>query len=480
LNPSIVSRDRYNAPSVWGNMKRKILLLIMLTVLLPTSCQQRPAQLELTQTALSPAPVQPSPLAPVSLETATRTVVATLIHTATATQTAAPTHTETPTFTATPPYPPETRLDRQCVKLLPALPEDFRSSGKVILDAVQPIFLDMKTRETIQIGKENEVDTSFTVSPNLAHAAFLSVVRNEEGEFTEEKLFIANALGQRQQEFTQGPQWTTILGWSPDNRLVISWSDLVHPIGNHQVQYSYLLLDSSSGQSEMLRVTLPEVIPTLIKVGWSQSSWAWFATMLNPQRTHLIYPRLLDEEYFTYALWDVKKQKPVVTLESIYQEAVSMSARAPTPLWSPDGTQFIFQGNRLVSENGKEYADFELYKAGLDGQIEQLTNLTPAVSLWDAVYSWSPDGQRIALAWWSENENHIGVLDLKTLAITEYCIPFSSITSAPLWSPDGKQFLITDDDAVNHTKVILVDAESGLAARIAEDVWPVGWLVDTP
>ncbi len=115
-------------------------------------------------------------------------------------------------------------------------------------------------------------------------------------------------------------------------------------------------------------------------------------------------------------------------------------------------------GNRLVSDNGQEYVDFELYKAGLDGQIEQLTNLTPAVSLWDAVYNWSPDGQRIALAWWSEYENHIGVLDLKTLAITEYCIPFSSITSAPLWSPDGKQFLINWTVMPCTTKVSLVDA----------------------
>jgi len=466
-------------------MKRKILLLFMLTLLLPTSCLQRPAQLELTQTALSPAPVQPSPLAPVSLETATRTVVATLTHTATATQTAAPTHTEMPTSTATatPEYPPETRLSRQCVELLPALPDGFQSNGTIMFGSddsfgIQykpPFLLNMVTMEAVPI------EELAVISPDHKHIAFWAISKDAQGNLKQKRIVITNASGERQREIDwKYENWASFLGWSPDNRIVISWPELVHQIENNQVQYSYLLLDSSSGQSEMLRVTLPEVIPTLIKVGWSLSSWAWFATMLNPQRTHLIYPRLLDEEYFTYALWDVEKQKPVVTLESIYKEAVSMSARAPTPVWSPDGTQFIFQGNRLVSDNGQEYVDFELYKAGLDGQIEQITNLTPAVSLWDAVYNWSPDGQRIALAWWSEYENHIGVLDLKTLAITEYCIPFSSITSAPLWSPDGKQFLIVDRYAGEHQQVILVDAESGLAAPIAEDVKPIGWLVDTP
>ena len=463
----------------------------MLTILLPTSCQQRPAQLELTQAALSPAPVQPSLLAPASPETATRTVVATTTHTATATQTAAPTQTKTPTSTATatPEYPPETRLSRQCVELLPALPDGFQSNGTIVFGSYvslniqfkPPFILNMATMGVVPVEKPE------VISPDYKYIVSWDTSKDAQGNLKQERIVITNANGERQQEidwkYKDLPNWLSLLGWSPDNRLVFSQSEWVQPIEDHLMQYSYLLFDPKSGQSEMLQMKLPGVIPTYIKVNWDGDTWGWFATMLNPQRTHLVYPRLLvdgneNEEVFTFALWDVAKQTVVASMESAITESVFFSARFPTPRWSPDGKEFIFYGHRLVSKDD-EYADFELYKVNLDGQIEQLTNLTPAVPLWDALYSWSPDGQKIALVW-SEYENHVGMLDLKTLAITEYCVPFEWVPYFPVWSPDGKQFLIVDRYAEDHQQVILVDTESGLAAPIAEDVIPIGWLVDTP
>ncbi len=63
----------------------------------------------------------------------------------------------------------------------------------------------------------------------------------------------------------------------------------------------------------------------------------------------------------------------------------------------------------------------------------------------------------------------------------DFCIPvgvgLSEESYPPIWSPDGRQFLVTDwlDDW--QSRVILVDITQGVAVQVAENVEAVGWMV---
>jgi hypothetical protein len=71
--------------------------------------------------------------------------------------------------------------------------------------------------------------------------------------------------------------------------------------------------------------------------------------------------------------------------------------------------------------------------------------------------------------------------------VTDYCVtgalePGHDIErndTAPIWSPDGTQLLVEASDIYveNQYWVVLVDIVHGWAAKIAENLTPVGWMV---
>jgi Tol biopolymer transport system component len=70
-------------------------------------------------------------------------------------------------------------------------------------------------------------------------------------------------------------------------------------------------------------------------------------------------------------------------------------------------------------------------------------------------------------------------LDTETKEVMNTCfdIHYYSQPSTPIWSPDGKQFLVVDRYDENHQKVLLFDRVSGDVLEIAGDGEPVGWLL---
>jgi len=79
----------------------------------------------------------------------------------------------------------------------------------------------------------------------------------------------------------------------------------------------------------------------------------------------------------------------------------------------------------------------------------------------------------------------LAVLDTITRQVTDYCIPtypgiyFGAGAYVPprLWSPDSKQLIIENINTNQTTsRVILVDVVHGIAAQIAENMTPGGWM----
>ena len=198
---------------------------------------------------------------------------------------------------------------------------------------------------------------------------------------------------------------------------------------------------------------------------------------------------------YEYVLWDVQNE---TTLASINV----LGDIEQIPYWSKETNQFVLAFSPFDPQGVNRYWPiFELHTIDKNGEVVQRTQLS-AIYDWVSVfdYSWSPDGNEIAF-WFSagndeeistydSREEYLGVINVESGAITNYCVPgdFSGqlgkgsiFIPYPLWSPDGKQLVVVNRyDEDNHNRVILVDLETEQAYQIAENAIPVGWLLANP
>jgi hypothetical protein len=447
----------------------KNLTLLACFVILLVGCQSKETPPIVSEIPAVVATVAPS-ITPIPTHRATSTpILPSSTASATHTKTAIP----TPTSTDTPSIPPETRLKLQCLEVAPTLPSRAASSGVVILNNGN--LLDMATGQITQIAGGQEYLSSVAISPDNKFMAFDNVLSDPGGPITGRELVIATADGQRQEVVMFEEKWLDIVGWTNDQRLLLSVNEpVIASSDGHRIPISYLILNPFSGERQMLHPDFPGFFD-ITPLQWD----GWRGVVYDPTLTRTIYPYFYgrDEEVYTFALWDVRQQQLVASLENMYTNGVGFSNASPMPRWSADGSYFAFVGQVLVSE---QLVEFELYQVSSDGQVAQLSHLTPIAVLQGLQFSLSPDGQKIAMlldTWYDAKQRHVALLNLKTLDVTDYCIPIKwegggTLLQEPIWSPDGEQFLVVD-----RHHVILVDIEQGFAAQVAEGMEPLGWMV---
>ncbi len=426
---------------------------------------------------------------------------------ATSTLFPSPTASTTPTVTATatPTLPPEARLRHRCLEVAPTMPPDAGSSGIVVMGEpyeykerrFDRLLLDMATGRTTPIAGPEGSLFDFTVSLDkkfiafMAYQAFSNSLWGED-KTVQEKLVIANADGEWLKVIPWEKKWMGILGWTVDGRLLLAYDEpVLDASGEKQALVSYLVLDPFHDTQQLLSPEYPRlwrphsfyIIPS-----WDR----WYGVVYDPTLRYAVYPRIIDgnEEMYTYALWDVSKRRQIATLEDIFASYIYYHLY-PMPVWSPDGSQFVFVG-RVLEDIQDQYPKIEMYLVKRDGQVEQLTHLTPILSIQDSNFSWAPDGRHIAMFINSfvgsayENKARVATLDLVSRDITDYCFTVTykgegyglgALPPPPIWSPDGTQFLVVDWYEKEHQRVILVDIVHGYAAQIAQDMEPVGWMV---
>ncbi len=448
-----------------------------------------------TNTTVLSSPISPtlSPYTPTASTTPTRSItptapgtsIKTVSVTLPGTKTPTLTGTKTPTSIST--FPTVTRLKLHCLDVLPTLSSEVLSGGIVMLghetggtaDQKQRIyyttFIDMATGQQTQIVTQDENQDQHIVSPDRNYIAFDNLIFNPE----KDELVIASYDGQRLITIPHEKKWGSILGWTNDQRLLLSYDEpVIDANGKQKTLNSYLVLDPFRDNSMILRPNFPNIDDYLNY----QPFWnGWNGIIYDTTLTRAIYLRFIgsDEDRFTFAIWDVEKQQLISTLEEIYTESSSSGRAAPMPVWAPDGSYFFVMGQNLTSDG---QVMFELYRVSRDGQVEQLTHLTSVAIIKGYTFSLSQDGRKIALYFrpkYDGKQSHLAVLDLETLDVTDYCIPERGYTDrAPIWSPDSTQFLVTDQYDQDHRRVILVDITKDLAVDIAEDIDTLGWMVN--
>ncbi len=412
------------------------------------------------------------------------------------TRTAIPTITALPTrvirLTISPTIPPEARLNFQCLNVEPSLVHDAASSGIVVLESrvvvdghykSDSFLADMETGELSPISGQDEAMGNFIISPDRKVMAYEKFILDSNGKAIKQELVIAATDGKQQKAIPWEEKWLSMLGWLDNQRLIISYDDpTLKNDGKQKTPFAYLVLYPFNNERQVI---IPDYPGFLDSTSVSFPYWdGWNGVIFDPTLKRAIFPRYIVDgsPQYTYALWDVQKHQLVATLENIFTPTAD--AMSPMPRWLPDGSQFVLKG----IANTPDHPSYELFRVSRDGQTEQLTHLGNYKEIVGSSYSWSPDGRYIALFLynWGEEISKVAVLDTKTQEITNYCFSVAfggegyggtEWPHPPIWSPDGTQFLVMDWYAKDHRSVILVDIAQGFAAKIAEDMEPVGWMV---
>jgi hypothetical protein len=299
----------------------------------------------------------------------------------------------------------------------------------------------------------------------------------------EDHLIIATAKGE------------PIRSQAVDPRFLWNWFDnerLIHleflEDGTHNLQ----LFNPFTGERQDLRADFPDSemfasnpSPLPSPPHWKYSKGG--SPVYDPTLTRVVYPGVAKEttEEWPIVIWDVNVEQPLA-------QFVTKDYWGGTPLWTPDGNEFVF-ATKLNSKDPHPPAN-EFLAISRDGEARQLTHFTDyfeETRITDN-YSMSPNGKLVAF--WIQaapspfESAQLAVLDLVTGVSTNYCVkgdPFpnnahgqeSLIT--PVWSPDSSQLLVISHPTDNQqlTQVVVVDIVNNYAAQINQDVEPVGWMV---
>ncbi|MBN1449832.1 MAG: hypothetical protein JW963_02365 [Anaerolineales bacterium] len=79
---------------------------------------------------------------------------------------------------------------------------------------------------------------------------------------------------------------------------------------------------------------------------------------------------------------------------------------------------------------------------------------------------------------------HLAMLNMETLEVRNFCIPYDWWSGTLLaWAPNSQQLILEvgiGQETDYFSGVILVDTLGGWAAKIAEEMKPVGWMKPPP
>ncbi len=308
-------------------------------------------------------------------------------------------------------------------------------------------------RQTIQ---RINITPEHSVSPTGERIAYLaSTIVN--GEVTQVNLDIANGDFQIQNSIPYEDQWYGILGWTADEKVIISTKTEETLSSVAQV-----LVDPMNGSQQAVEFSIPDF---LNESQFALPYWnGWYGIMVDPTREWAVYLKQsnINAEMYTYGLWDIANNMPMFSLDTVLAGSLYFTKAAPMPIWSLDGKQFAFVGGRSDQEPGK----YELFTVNVKGDIKQLTNLSTLGYVWPTFssWNWSPDNNHIAFLVSPPNSGGTGdanlaIVDTDTLETIDMCLSVGVPELPPMWSPNGKQFLIVDDYEEDHQRVLLVDIE---------------------
>ena len=365
-------------------------------------------------------------------------------------------------------------MSYQCLDVADHPPSDYVLKGTIVYnnnDNTDAFLWNNDTKNVYRFPRE-EGDRllEFDVSPDRKHIAYWHTSN------AKDELVIATADGQ--------PIWSQVIDsyywkWFDSERLI----GLVIP---QNAKPSLFLLNPFTGQRQELQVDYPDsrLFSNDPTDYWRYSNGG--SPIYDPTLTRVLYPvcdsqcqdkLIRGEGGWPVALWDIETSQVIARI-------MTMDSYGDTPVWAPDGKQFIIATN--IDPNQRNLSAREFFAMSREGQLRQLTHFMDdyeEVDIPDS-YSLSPDGKLIAFWITAKPSQYEGarlaILNIETGEVTNYCIQADGFVD-PLWSPDGTQLLVVaqTSQAESIEGVVLVDLVRNYAAKIAdaENVKPVGWMV---
>jgi WD40 repeat protein len=177
-------------------------------------------------------------------------------------------------------------------------------------------------------------------------------------------------------------------------------------------------------------------------------------------------------------LLDLKARKILARIPDAYYD------RDPVNAWQISGERAAVVGT-INTEKKYDAPLNEIFIIEHDGQTRQLTHLYETLGRRFDIHglSWSPDGGKIAF--WAGNgeKDYLLVADSATGDLKYSCVTsvawdnFGIYLPAPIWSPDGKLLMAENRYTQDDSRLLVVDLEKNIAFPIAEDQFPIGWML---
>jgi len=382
-----------------------------------------------------------------------------------------------PSATVKPASTPNPYLTEKCLEVLPKLPLNAQLPGTLVLGTYygktnQAYLLNLQTGEKIPLrGRDDEILEAFSISPDSRWLAYTST-RTKATET--DRLVIMGADGKPVKDrLISTREWIYMDGWVNNQNLIFEKYDPVNydPYGGPLASVVYNPFTTEQKQ-------LDPDYPDIQTDGERLFDWSYTETVYDPTLSLVVYPR---NDRKTMALWDRQSKREIVRFSRRL-----FNSEGAIPVWSPDGSVML----KLDTPENADPSQAELFGMSRNGTLSQLTyvtNSSPDVLI--SSFSWSPDMRHIAF-WLSlepYNDENLAVLDMETKTVTNYCLKglthrrnMSGLLSAPMWSPDSNKLLINFPNGEDNSKAVIVDIDRDYAAKIVDDMLPIGWLTNEP
>lgn len=381
--------------------------------------------------------------------------------------------TSTPTIIDTPTVSPDA-MGYQCLNVANHPPTNYVLKGTLAYnndDNTDAFLWNNDTKNVYRFPRE-EGDRllAFEVSPDGKHIVYWH------SSETKNQAVVATADGQ--------PIWSYVAV----SQLLSTWFDnerLINLEVSENGDRVLFLLNPFSGERQELRADYPnsEMFSNEWYARWRYTKGG--LPIYDPMLTRVVYPESHSQTKgsgWPIVLWDTEADKIIARIKT-------MDYWGETPIWTPDGQQFIIAANMASNETLSSTKEF--FAVSRDGEVRPLTHFMEyyqEINIPDN-YTLSPNGKLLAF-WISAkpgqfDDLRLAVLNIENGDVTNYCIkgdPFLDVETTPpgpIWSPDSTQLLVVSRNPqdTNIRRVVLVDLVREYAAQIGEDIEPVGWMV---
>ena len=304
----------------------------------------------------------------------------------------------------------------------------LNSSGILILDGDETYQMDMSSLVKTQLNQPGNNFYFFAASPENNWISYVSGKTDElviEGGNAEAKLI------------TMEEDWVYAT-WLNEEQLII---DLIQDEDDFDTVSRFLVLNPFTNERYFLDANYPDVFYDY-----------WYRVIeYNTNLNQVVYLKGGISGPFYYTFLDINSNAVLAQFDPSGDMHVN-------PRWTSDGSRFAMALN--LFSKPEDFPSYEIFEVSQDGKIIQLTHLSDHYPwFYISDLSWSPENRYIAFwySYWTDvqpwfydsADRYLGILDLKTGVITNYCFRGElnaeiglNIYSPPLWSPDGGQVLL--------------------------------------